>query len=133
MTISNIKESFKSDIVKVWNTMTSLDDYAWRSGLSKIEVIEDNKIFIEYTKDGYSTKFTITAFVPYERYEFDMENENMSGHWVGLLSESNGVVTVDFTENVEAKKLIMKPFVKLYLKKQQSLYIKDLKKALNII
>lgn len=133
MTISNIKESFKSDIVKVWNIITSLDDYVWRSDISKIEVIEDNKIFIEYTKDGYSTKFTITAFVPYERYEFDMENENMSGHWVGLLSESNGVVTVDFTENVEAKKLIMKPFVKLYLKKQQSLYIKDLKKALNII
>ena len=28
------------------------------------------------------------------------------------------------------KKIIMRPFVKIYLKKQQELYVKDLKKAL---
>lgn len=37
---------------------------------------------------------------------------------------------IDFTEEVTAKKIIMRPFVKIYLKKQQELYVKDLKKAL---
>ena len=38
--------------------------------------------FIEYTKEGYPTTFTITAVEPYKRWEFDMENSNMKGHWV---------------------------------------------------
>lgn len=33
-------------------------------------------------------------------------------------------------EEVDAKKLLMKPFLKPYLKKQQAQYIADLKKAL---
>ena len=37
---------------------------------------------------------------------------------------------IDFTEEVTAKKLLLKPFVKGYLKKQQERYIADLKKAL---
>ena len=39
-------------------------------------------------------------------------------------------VCIDFTENVTAKKLLMKPFVGMYLKKQQAAYLRDLKKAL---
>ena len=35
--------------------------------------------FIEYTKDGYSTTFTITKVAPRERWEFDMENDTMKG------------------------------------------------------
>lgn len=33
---------------------------------------------------------------------------------------------IDFTEDVTAKKVLMKPFVKAYLKKQQARYVKDL-------
>lgn len=40
------------------------------------------------------------------------------------------VVKIEFTENVIAKKLIMKPFVRMYLKKQQAKYIQDLREAL---
>lgn len=60
-----------------------------------------------------------------------MRNDNMDGHWIGLFSQNGGVTTIDFTENVTAKKLLMKPFVKTYLKKQQSTYVADLKKALS--
>lgn len=130
MAVVNRKESFSSDIEKIWDIVTSCDNYTWRSDLGKIEVIEKEKIFVEYTKDGYATRFTITACEPYKRYEFDMENENMKGHWIGLFSCENGKVSVDFTEDVTAKKIFMKPFVKMYLKKQQAAYLKDLKKAL---
>ena len=130
MATANMKAEFTSEISKIWNVVTSCTEYAWRSDLSKIEVVEEGKKFIEYTKDGYPTEFTITVYESYKRYEFDMNNNNMQGHWIGIFTESDGVVTIDFTEEVFAKKAIMKPFVGMYLKKQQASYLADLKKVL---
>lgn len=88
MAISNVQATFSCDIKTVWDIVTSLDNYSWRSDLSKITRLNE-KQFIEHTKDGFET-----------------------------------------TENVTAKKMFMKPFVKIYLKKQQTAYIQDLKRAL---
>lgn len=128
MPVANAKAKFNCSVEKVWNIVTSLTDYAWRSDLSKIEVVDENQ-FIEYTSEGYATTFTITLTETYKRWEFDIENANMKGHWTGVFSEISGQAEIDFTEEVEAKKMIMKPFVKGYLKKQQKQYIADLKKA----
>lgn len=128
MTSSNIKATFQSNVQNVWNIVTSLEKYEWRSDLSRIEVINE-KQFIEYTKDGYATNFTTTVVEPYKRWEFDMENSNMKGHWTGIFTERDGQTEIDFTEEVTAKKYFMKPFIKTYLKKQQAQYISDLKKA----
>ena len=98
--------------------------------MSKIEVLND-KQFIEYTKDGYATTFTITATNSYKQWEFDMENSNMKGHWIGVFTPKGTHTEIDFTESVTAKKFFMKPFVKSYLKKQQIQYIEDLRAALN--
>ena len=102
---------------------------AWRSDLSKTEVISD-KQFIEYTKDGYPTTFTVTLVEPYRRWEFDMENNNMKGHWIGIFTDKGNGTQIDFTECVEAKKWLMKPFVKSYLRKQQAQFVADIRKAL---
>ena len=130
MAISKINVIFKSDIQKVWKTVTSLEDWAWRSDLSKIEVINE-KQFVEYTKEGYATTFTITATEPFKRWEFDMENDNIKGHWVGVFTKKGEQTEIEFTEDVIAKKIFMKPFVKAYLKKQQKLYVSDLEKILS--
>ena len=132
MAISNMKATFKCDIQKIWNIVTSLDNYSWRSDLDRIEVIDENR-FVEYTKEGYATSFTITNTEPCRRWEFDMNNDNMSGHWIGIFSYENGITTIDFTENVTAKKLVMKPFVKSYLNKQQSVYAADLERAVSML
>ncbi len=129
MAVSNIKAVFQSNIQDVWNIVTSLENYQWRSDLSKIEIISE-KQFVEYAKNGYATTFTITVSEPFKRWEFDMENSNMKGHWAGIFAEKDGKTEIDFTEDVTAKKLIMKPFVKAFLKKQQELYVSDLRKAL---
>lgn len=129
MAVSNIKATFQKDINRVWETVTSLEKYQWRSDLSRIEVLNE-KQFVEYTKDGFSTTFTITVASPCNRWEFDMENENMKGHWIGVFTKKGNETEIDFTEEVFAKKLFMKPFVKMYLKKQQAQYISDLRKAL---
>lgn len=130
MAIANIKVTLDKDIKTVWEIITSLDNYSWRSDLSKIEVLEMGRKFKEYTKDGYSTTFIITAFEPMTQYEFDMDNNNMHGHWTGVFSKIDNKTEINFTENITPKKWIMKPFVGLYLKKQQAVYVSDLRKAL---
>ncbi len=130
MAISNINEIISSDIHKVWETVLAVDKYStWRSDLSKTEVV-NQKQFIEYTKDGYSTKFTVTAVNPYKQWEFDMENGNIKGHWIGIFTSDGNKTQIDFTEYVTAKKRIMKPFIKSYLKKQQTQFVRDLKNVL---
>ena len=130
MAISNINAIINDDIHKVWDIVFAVDKYsAWRSDLSKTEIINE-KQFIEYTKDGYATTFSITAVEPYNRWEFDMENSNMAGHWTGIFTAKGNETQIDFTEKKKKKKWFMKPFVKLYLKKQQTQFVLDLKKAL---
>ena len=129
MAVSKIKVSFESNVQKVWEIVTSLKNYGWRSDLSRIEILNE-KQFVEYTKAGYPTNFTVTFMEPYKRWEFDMENDNMKGHWTGIFHSDGERTEIEFTEEVTAKKVIMKPFVKAYLKKQQAQYAEDLKKAL---
>lgn len=130
MTISNIKDSIDSNIHKVWETVLAVDKYTqWRSDLSKTEVINEEQ-FIEYTKNGYPTTFTITVVEPHKRWEFDMENSNMKGHWIGIFTSIDDKTEIDFTEQVTAKKFYMKLFVKSYLKKQQTQFVMDLKRIL---
>lgn len=129
MAVVTKKVTFACDVSRVWDIVTSLEDYAWRSDLSRIEIINESR-FVEYTKEGYATTFTVTKREPYRQWEFDMENANMKGHWTGIFAAKDGRAEVEFTEEVFAKKTFMKPFVKSYLKKQQAAYLLDLTKKL---
>ena len=66
MARSNIKAVFANDVQTVWNVVTDVKNYVWRTDLSKTEVVSDRQ-FIEYTRDGYSTAFTTTLFEPCSR------------------------------------------------------------------
>ena len=130
MASSNIKAVILGELQKVWDFVLDIENYAsWRSDLSKTEVISD-KQFIEYTKDGCPTTFTVTLIEPYRRWEFDMENGNMTGHWAGVFTSKGNETEIDFTEQVKAKKWLLKPFVKSYLRKQQAQFVADIRKAL---
>ena len=130
MVTSNIKDIINSDIYKVWETILDIDKYSiWRSDLSKTEIVNENK-FIEYTKNGYITTFTVTVIEPYKRWEFDIENSNLKGHWTGIFTSKGTETQINFTENIIVKKWFMKPFIKSYLKKQQMQFILDLKRVL---
>ncbi|MET0018349.1 SRPBCC family protein [Oscillibacter sp.] len=121
---------FHSSIEAVWNIVTDNTAFGWRSDIVKIEVSDDGNRFTEFTKDGLKTEFTIALKKPYERYEFDMKNKNMDGHWIGLFSRDDSGTKIEFTEEVEVANPIMNLFVKAYLKKQQATYITDLRKAM---
>ena len=127
---SSITAVFKSDIQTVWNIVTDNQNYSWRSDLSKIETLDDGKTFVEYTKSGFPTTFTITLKKPFERYEFDMKNGNMTGHWYGNFKQKQGGTEIEFVEELSIKNPLMKLFAGAYLKKQQATYVADLRKAL---
>lgn len=130
MANATIKVLISEELHKVWDFVLDIKNYAaWRNDLSKTEVVSD-KQFIEYSKDGHPTTFSVTRVEPYRRWEFDMDNGNMSGHWTGVFTAKGEGTEIVFTEQVKAKKLLMRPFVKLYLKKQQAQFVADLKKAL---
>lgn len=87
MAISNIRARIPIEFCTVWDFILDIENYAaWRSDLSKTEIINERQ-FIEYTKQGYPTTFTVTVVEPYKCWEFDMENGNMKGHWIGVFTD----------------------------------------------
>lgn len=125
MSISSIKATFDCDIQKIWDIVTDVKNYpSWRSDLTRVEILSAEQ-FIEYTKSGYTTAFTITLTNPCRRWEFDIDNNNMRGHWVGVFSQDKNRTTVIFTEDIKSKKWFLKPIILYYLRKQQEQFIAD--------
>lgn len=86
--------------------------------------------FQEYTKEGIVTSFRVTNKKECELWEFVLENQNIKGKWTGRFYRHGDNTTLDFTEEVRAKKWFLKPFMGSYLRKQQRQYFIDLKKEL---
>lgn len=131
MAQSRIRAVLRADIRTVWDTVLAVGQYgAWRSDVSRTEVRGERQ-FVEYTKDGYATAFTVTMVEPYQRWAFTMENTNMTGHWTGVFAARGDATEIEFTEQAAAKKFWMKPFVKAYLQKQQRQFVRDLQAYLS--
>ncbi len=131
MVKSNIKKIFNCDKNKLWNITSDNNNYSWRTDLSKIEIIDDTH-FIEYSKNNYPTYFTITNKEKLKLYEFDIENTNIKGKWIGKFKDlEDGSVEIDFTEEIETNNFIMKLLAKPYLKSMQKRYVKDLERELS--
>ena len=130
MTVSNLKSVLPGDVHKAWSIVTTASEYPrWRTDLSRVQILGP-EAFLEYTADGYVTKFTIIRAKPGQLWELEMDNTNLHGSWVGRFRQRGLATVVDFTEYVSVKKVWMKPFVKGYLKKQQAQFITDLRRAM---
>ena len=130
MTVSNLKSVLPSDVHKVWSVVTTASEYPrWRTDLSRVQILGP-EAFLEYTADGYVTKFTIIRAKPGQLWELEMDNANLHGRWVGRFRQRGLATVVDFTEYVSVKKVWMKPFVKGYLKKQQAQFMTDLRRTI---
>ena len=129
MATSKGKVHFPCPVERVWQTVTDLAHTGWRSDLARVEVLDETH-FVEYTKSGYATHFTIMACEPPRLWAFTMENGNMSGSWEGIFEAVEGGALLTCTETVTAKRWWMGPFVPGYLKRQQKRYLEDLRKKL---
>lgn len=140
MTKSSLEAELNYPTERVWRVLTDLGHQDWRSDIERVEITGETT-FVEYTKGGIATFFTVTRHEPPGHWAdgdkracwaFTMENENMMGCWTGTLEPTDGGCKVTFIEEVEARKPWMRPFVKLYLKKQEQRHLSDLKKALGL-
>ncbi len=129
MAKANVKVTFLCPIKRVWDVVTDLSHHEWRSDMKAINIIDENE-FVEVTKAGKKTKFTVTAKKEFTVWEFDLENETIKGHWTGRFYEYREKTTLDFTEVVVPKRFYLKPLIGFYLRKQQKQYFIDLKKEL---
>ena len=129
MAVSKVTVHFPCPVERVWQTVTNLTNTAWRSDLARVEVLDESH-FVEHTKTGYATHFSVTACEPLRRWAFTMENGNMSGSWEGIFEETADGTRLTCTETVNAKYWWMRPFVPGYLKRQQKRYLNDLQKKL---
>ena len=129
MPTSRVTVHFPCPVEQVWQTVTDLSHTAWRSDLAQVEVMDETH-FVEHTKRGYATEFTVTACEPLRFWAFTMENSNMSGSWEGIFQAAEGGTRLHCTETVNAKHWWMRPFVPGYLKRQQRLYLDDLRREL---
>lgn len=125
--------TFQSDIETIWNIITDVSDYAWRSDWRKVTGSEDPNQFTVYSKDGNHSEFTIICRKPYNHYEFTMENDVMTGRWVGNLSTlPEGGTRMDIHETIDMKNRYWGFLSHLFLnmKKTHQIYIRDLKEKL---
>ena len=130
MAVSNMRATLLYPIEVVWDTVTNLKDFFWRSDLKDVRIIDEHN-FIEIAKNGIETYFRITECIKYQSWIFEIDNKNIKGAWIGKFYSKGDKTILDFTENVVSKKIIFKPFISLYLKRQQRIYFKDLKVKLN--
>lgn len=126
---STIRAELAYPAEQVWGTVTDLARQSWRTDVARVESVGELS-FVEYTADGFATVFTVTRREPPRLWAFDLENENIKGRWTGEFTPSAGGCTVVFTQEAAAKKAWMRPFVGMYLKKQQRHYLRDLERAL---
>ena len=129
MPTSKVTVHFSCPVERVWQVVTDLSNTAWRSDLKRVEVLDEIH-FVEHTKSGYATNFTVTACEPLRRWAFTMENDNMSGSWEGCFETAADGARLHCTETVNAKRWWMRPFVPGYLRRHQRLYLDDLRREL---
>lgn len=129
MPTSRVTVRFPCPVERVWQAVTDLSNTAWRSDLKRVEMLDETH-FVEHTKSGYVTNFTVTAYEPLRYWAFTMANGNMSGFWEGIFETAEGGTRLTCTETVHAKHWWMRPFVPGYLKRQQKRYLDDLRREL---
>jgi len=125
----------KYNLKKIWDIIVNNNDYKWRTGIKKIEILENGKDWKEYydVKEKFFTKFTLREKEEYTLYSFDMENKNFYGNWAGRFAEINENETkCIFSETIYVKNKILNIVAKFFwnIEKMQKQYFKDLEKKL---
>ena len=130
MPTSSIRATLPWPVRQVWDAVTAVNHYPlWRSDLERAEG-RGEKRFAEYTGGGFSTAFTTTVWEPRARWEFDLENPSMQGHWTGIFIEKGPETEIILTEQVRVKRFYLRPVAKAYLRRQQARFVEDLRKFL---
>lgn len=123
---------------KVYNVLTNNTDYAHRSNLKEIIIVEklgEIEVWDEIAENGSVIRFKTSRKVPYSLYEFDIiEGSGFTGHWKGELKETaTGGTHFISTETIRMKNPFLKVLSRLFFNMEQFMrtYQNDLRKKLN--
>jgi hypothetical protein len=132
--ISKKEIILKHNIKSIWKIVVNNEDYKWRTGVKKLELLENGEWLEFYDKSGKNfTKFSLKDKKEYSLYSFKMNNKNFEGEWEGKFIEIDEINTkCIFTETLYMKNAIMNVLAKLFfnLDKIQKQYFMDLNKKL---
>ena len=128
MMTAHLQAVINGDLATVWQVVTDNEHYSWRSDLRRIEMGGDGRTFTEYSQDGVATHFTITALEYGRDYQFDLENDNLRGHWRGLFTPTGEGTQIDLSEELTVKKPLLRLVARGYLRRQQQTYLADLRR-----
>ena len=128
VTISAI---FDASAAQVWKTVTDLQDWHWRSDISRVQADSAGRTFVEYAPSGTATYFRITAFAPCRWYAYDMTNQKMSGRWEGFFTPlDDGGTMVEFSTILPGHNPVADLLLLARIRRRQQQYISDLRAAL---
>ena len=117
-------------VEKAWELVTTLETQMdWREDLKEIEIL-DSRQFIEHTRDGYITHYTLVKVEERKLWQRTLTNEDMVGQTLYTFVEKGNQTLFTMKENMSTSKLLFKIFVKNYLRSHQYNYIQNLKKAI---
>ncbi len=134
MTTYHKKADIRQDIHIVWELLSEACRYsAWRRDVEKTVMTNENQ-FTVYTKDGYSTVYTIIGAKPCRYWEADVENSHVKGRWTIVLTSKGSETELDISACVTAKKLSTRPvgksvFERTYLERELAQFAADLENA----
>lgn len=130
--IAETRVEFAAAPSEVWQIVTNLQDYAWRSDLQSLTVVEDGKAFVETNHRGLATMLRITELSPYRRYALSLENRRFTGDWLGVFREKvGGGVTLQLRLRVRVRNPLLRVLAVFFwnLRKYQAAYLADLQRA----
>lgn len=121
----------------VYNIITNNEDYAYRSDLKEIIIVEkkgDFEVWDEVAGNGNTIRFRTTKKVPFSRYEFDIVEANgFTGHWIGEIKETGpGQTLFTATEIIRIKNPVIKVLSYLFfdIGKFMETYQEDVKRKI---
>ncbi len=102
----------------VYKVVTNNEDYAYRTDVHEIRILEidvDFEVWEEVAYNGTVIKFRTKEKTPHSFYSFDLESELFSGFWTAEFHETeNGGTHFIATEHIRIKNPYLKVFSYLF-------------------
>ena len=122
----------------MFKLVVDLQNQKWRTKAGEVTLLdatEGHEIWTEEPTKGFKLKFKTKSKIYPEKFEIEIiENRDVSGGWIGILTEKAvGQTEVDFTETIVISGLIPKIMSYVFFDIQESVdtYIADLSRDLD--
>lgn len=108
------QSQFGAPLEIVYKVVTNNEDYAYRTDVQEIRILESNmdfEVWEEIAYNGTIIKFRTKEKIPYTFYSFNMESELFTGYWTAQFKETeDGGTIFTATEHIRIKNPYMKVF-----------------------